>query len=403
MVNVFPVNLEYLQFVDLDDAEQQRLVDATINAQLEPLKRLTFDEKKTALILAMIFWEVNLPKSPIKQNFLHFEKKCNDLGVKAHLITRIELQDFVVDIENSTCIDFFLLRSIYYTSQHGQLLNHKWHSDNKKFLFLMGKSTKPHRIGLLYRFYKQGMLDDNCAIWSFYDQLSVDECKKYVPKDATFEDIRTLVNDYRRLPDQAVPINNHYQGFPFDPQLYKNTNLSVVSETMCREETLSNTEKIYRAILNHHPFVIAGPPGHTQYLQDMGFETFDQYFSVPTYGAIVNLNSRLDAIVENVKSFDPNTNEIDQIHSLTQKNFQKVYELADHYTNTINKMFAGYNITVNWSDFLFQECNPYYLTWQFYYQTIKDPLWPLCDSIEDCVNLPEQIQEELRTVFKLKF
>jgi hypothetical protein len=74
MVNVFPVNLEYLQFVDLDDAEQQRLIDATIDAQLEPLKRLTLNEKTTTLILAMILWEANLPKSPIKQNFLHFEK-----------------------------------------------------------------------------------------------------------------------------------------------------------------------------------------------------------------------------------------------------------------------------------------------------------------------------------------
>jgi len=402
MVNVFPVNLEYLQFVDLDDAEQQRLIDATIDAQLEPLKRLTLNEKTTTLILAMILWEVNLPKSPIKQNFQYFENKCNDLSVDVHLITRIELQDFVVDIKNSTCIDFCLLRSIYYASRTGQSLNNQWYSKNKKFLFLMGKSLKPHRIGLLYKFYKQGMLDYDQSVWSFYDKILVDECKKYVSEDATFEDLHKLVNNYLRLPDQASPINSHYCGFPFDPQLYKNTNLSVISET-AYIGTPWNSEKIYRAILNHHPFVIAGPPGHTQYLQDMGFETFDQYFLVPDYGSIVNLNSRLDAIVENVKLFDPGAKEIEQIHFLTQKNFQRAHELADHYTNTINQMFASYNITVNWSNFLFQEGSSYYLTWQFYYQTIKDPSWPACDSIEDCINLPEKIQDELKTVFKLEF
>jgi len=402
MVTVFPVDLEYLQFADLNNPEQQRLVDATINAQLEPLKEQILTDRKNTLVLGTIVWEVNdSSELPMKQNFQYFEKKCNDLNAKAHLITRIEMQDLVIDIENSTCIDFCLLRSVYYASLPGQSLNNKWHPDNKKFLFLMGKSFKPHRIGLLYRFYKQGMLDDNQSIWSFYDQISTDECKNYVPKDATLKDIHTLINNYQRFPDQARPINSHYRGFPFDPQLYKNTNLSVISETTFKGDPW-NSEKFYRSILNYHPFIIAGASGHSQYLQDMGFETFDQYFASPDYSSIIDLDSRLDAIVENVKNFDPSAEQIKQIHNTIHKNFQKLHELSKHYIDIIDKMLGSYSINKFWSEILPLQ-DAAFLNWQYYYQTIKDSSWPPCASITDCVNLPAEIQQELRTKFEVNF
>ena len=393
MVNVFPVDLEYLQFVDLNEAEQQRLVDATIDAQLAPL----IGNNTNTLILGTVLWEYNIDKN-VRQNFQYFQKKCQDIGVRNHFLVGPEKKSILSDFDNCTFIDFFLLRSHHNSTQNSST----WHPENKKFLFLMGKAYKSHRIGLLYRFYKQGLLDINRCIWSFYNKISVDDCKGLVPAMATTQDLETLINNYQQSPDQVSPVNSHYGGFPFDPSMYINTNLSVVSETSI-DFGPWNTEKIYRAILNHHPFLIAGCVGHTQYLQDMGFETFDQYFSVTDYSSIVNLDARLDAIVKNAKEFDPSAEQIEQIHQLTQKNSQRAHELAEHYANTIDQMFASYNSTVNWRNFLFREFSPHYLTWQFYYQKIKGPLWPPCDSIEDCINLPEQIQNELKTRFNLEF
>lgn len=266
----------------------------------------------------------------------------------------------------------------------------------------MGKSQRPHRIGLLYKLYKQGLLNYDRSIWSFYDDISLNDCKKYVSKDVEVHDLEAMLKNCQRQPDQVSPTNGHYGGFPFDADMYANTNISIVSETHSNSLPW-NTEKIYRAILNHHPFLIAGAQGHTQHLNKMGFNTFDEYFLAPEYSTITPLHARLDAIVKNVKHFDPSAEQIDHINCLLKENFQRAHELADHYTNTINQMFASYNITVNWGNFLFRECSPYYLTWQFYYQTIKDPSWPPCDSLMDCITLPEQIQDELKTVYKLKF
>lgn len=402
MVNLFPVNLEYLQFVDLDNPDQQRLVDATINAQLDSLAGITVTDKTNTLILGTIVWEYSIGKN-VSRNLQYFQKKCQDIGIQNHFLVGLEKKLILSDFDNCTFIDFFLLRSYYKGTQTNQILNSIWHPENKKFLFLMGKALKPNRIGLLYRFYKQGMLDYDQSVWSFYQTISVTKSKNYVPKDTNLQDLEIFLKNYQRFPDGVYPIHDHYGGFPFDPLLYKNTNISVVSETQL-DIAPWNTEKIYRAILNHHPFVIAGPPGHTQHLQDMGFETFDQYFAVPDYSSIDSLDSRLDAIVENIKKFDPSTEQIEEIHHATKRNFQRLHELAKHYIDTIDNVLKNYGISQSWTTILpLENDGHFFLTWQYYYQKIKDPSWPSCNSVSDCVYLPAEIQQELRTKFDLNF
>jgi hypothetical protein len=254
----------------------------------------------------------------------------------------------------------------------------------------MGKSLKPQRIGLLHRFYKQGLLTTDKAIWSFYDKISVETAKEYAP-GATDVELQDLLENYQHSPDKVSPSNNHYGGFPFDPALYENTNLSVVSETL--NSTPFNSEKIYRVIMNHHPFVIAGAAGHSGFLKSMGLEPFDQFFAVPDYDSITNLNRRLDAVVVNVKNFDP----CSEIRFLIEKNVERLHQLETYYATSIDQLLG----TNTWKDFLLKETHTPGSTWQYHYQAIKDPSWPECATLEDCANLPERIQQELRTVFNL--
>jgi hypothetical protein len=382
MVGVFPVNLEYLQFVDLNDPVQKQRVDRTIDQELRHLNG------SHRLVVGTVLWEHSTdPRA--QTNLEYFERKCQKTGIPVHFLLRLDKKSILQNFKNCTFIDFCLLRTQYYCSR--QLSNDQWHPDNKKFLFLMGKAFKPHRIGLLHRFYKQSMLTADQATWSFYDDISVEILKEHVP-DATTAELQDLLDNYRQSPDCASPISSHYMGFPFDHQLYTNTNLSVVSETS--NLFLMNSEKIYRAMLNNHPFVMASAAGHSRYLELMGFYTFDRFFAVPEYDLITDLNSRLDAVVTNVRHFDPTQS---QIHLLIEKNVQRLHELAAYYTNSINQALD----TDSWQDFLFQDNNPYCLTWQYYYQTIKDPSWPDCVTLADCANLPQQIQQELRSIFKL--
>ena len=321
--------------------------------------------------------------------------------MSVHLLTRTDLQNNVLGIDNCTCIDFCIVRALHDIKRPGQTSNTEWHPENKKFLFLMGKSLKTHRIGLLYRFYKQHLLNSDRSIWSFFGGITATDCLDFVPKDTSIEDLNVLINNYQQNPDQITHINNNYNGYPFDPDMYKNTNLSVVTETHSHGRPW-NSEKMYRAILNHHPFLIAGAVDHTQYLRDMGFETFDQYFAIPEYSSIINLDDRLDAIVENVKQFDPSTEQIQQIYLATQENIQRLYQLAKHSIEVLDQMLLDYGISKHWTEIL-PLLQGAYISWQYYYQQIKDPSWPPCYTIEDCANLPAEIQEELKTKFEVYF
>jgi hypothetical protein len=335
-----------------------------------------------------VLWKYNTSPQ-VQANLEHFERKCKKIGIPVHFLLGLEKKSTLQHRKNCTFVDFFLLRSRYQCAR--QLSNSQWRPDHNKFLFLMGKAFKPHRIGLLHRFYKQAMLTKDQAVWSFYDDVSVETLKEHVP-GATTAELQDLLLNYKQSPDSVCPISNHYGGFPFDHQLYADTNLSVVSETL--NSVAWNTEKIYRTMLNNHPFVIASAAGHSRYLQLMGFETFDQFFAVPDYDSITDLNCRLDAVVANVKQFDPGQ---PQIPVLIEKNLLRLHELADHYAHSIDQALD----TDCWQDLLFQDANPYFLTWQYYYQTIKDPSWPECVTPADCAHLPDPIQHELRTIFKL--
>jgi len=382
MVGIFPVNLEYLQIVDLNDPIQKERVDRTIDQDIGHLIG------SNRLVLGTVLWEYST-NPRVQYNLKYFEQKCEKIGIPVHFLLGLEKKSILRNTSNCTFVDFFLLRSRHQCAR--QLCNEQWRPDNKKFLFLMGKAFKPHRMGLLHRFYKQAMLTDDQAIWSFYDDITVKTLKEHVP-GASVTEIQDLLDNYKRSPDCVYPTSNHYGGFPFDHALYTNTNLSVVSETLTA--VTWNTEKIYRAMLNNHPFVIASATGHSRYLKLMGFETFDQFFAVPDYDLITNLDTRLDAVVTNVKHFDPANK---QIHLSIEKNIQRLCQLADYYADSINQALDS----DTWMDFLFQDISPYCLTWQYYYQTIKDPSWPECATMADCANLPERIQQELSTVFKL--
>ena len=179
------------------------------------------------------------------------------------------------------------------------------------------------------------------------------------------------------------------------------TNLSVVSETYSHSEPW-NTEKIYKAILNNHPFLIAGARYHTQHLADAGYETFDQYFAVPDYSSIANVDTRLDAIVENVKKFNPTAEQKEKIHHTTKRNVLHLHKSANTYIDTVDAMLKNHGIVQHWTEVLPLK-DQHFSTWQYHYQQIKDPSWPPCASLSDCVNLPAEIQQELRTQFNVNF
>lgn len=70
-----------------------------------------------------------------------------------------------------------------------------------------------------------------------------------------------------------------------DKKFYENTYFSVVTETLCSPEysQMGNTlgraisEKTFKPMLHHHPFILVAVPGVLKLLRELGYKTFSPY------------------------------------------------------------------------------------------------------------------------------
>jgi len=242
--------------------------------------------------------------------------------------------EYKFDQEQVCLLDYFLAKTFIRIIIDAHPANPSWNHSAGKALFLMGKAEKIHRVGLLSKLYENKLLDK--LEWSFYTEKGItDHCRNVLKhySDYNFKKfLDTCVKDLDPIDKQMMFNTSHYGGFPYDVGLYKNTVLSIISETEWHcvpagYEFL--TEKTWRTIANRHPFVMAGSPGTLAKLKTLGFRTFENYMIHSDYDQIIDDWARLQAIAENVKYF-MNTfqQNIDSITLDVEHNFQLFNQLG---------------------------------------------------------------------------
>jgi hypothetical protein len=177
--------------------------------------------------------------------------------------------------------------------------------------------------------------------WSFY---TYPDNKEYIHKtflshydDSTFE---KFIRESTRSLDFTVNIESDLNctGYPFDPDLYRNTSFSIITESDFNidhydqpEFTPKITEKTYRTIINKHPFICAWYPGMIKKLKSKGYRTFEEYTANPNYNNIKDLDARIDGIVTNIETFHERLNRpevIEKVKADIEYNYQ-------HYLNNV--------------------------------------------------------------------
>jgi hypothetical protein len=124
----------------------------------------------------------------------------------------------------------------------------------------------------------------------------------------------------------------------FDVEIFKDSLFKVVSETDFDGPVFGPnaffTEKTWKCVINHLPFIMAGNYYYLEYLENLGFETFQQYLKIKNFD-------------------DPGQSDYLQ----------------------------GLQIPIP--------------DWKEFYQTIKDPDWPDCPTQQHVTTLPDWIQKEI--------
>jgi hypothetical protein len=79
--------------------------------------------------------------------------------------------------------------------------------------------------------------------------------------------------------DGETNINKMCEDYGYTQPYYKETLVSIITETNYDADECTLTEKSFKPLFNKHPFIIVGVPGSVQGLRDLGFQTFSEFWS----------------------------------------------------------------------------------------------------------------------------
>ena len=212
-----------------------------------------------------------------------------------------------------------------------------------KFLYLMGKPYKQHRIGLLHQLFNRHLLE-KCD-WSFLYNSRWDGMLREALPLMSDQEYQSFVNRTERTLDKISVVTTdelyYYSGLPTDSGLYTNTSFSVISETNCDAKYWSTftTEKTWRTISNHHAFVMVAYKKTYDYLESIGIDTF-QYALKHTKEAMhhdQDVHSLNQLTAENVEYFLMNIG----------RNSDRIQESIEHNRKVYDQKVASFRSTVD--------------------------------------------------------
>lgn len=328
--------------------------DDYVDELLEEINKSRGKSDKDFLLVATNLWETELF---LLNEDLEIWKNLFD-SFKRKGIDTILVLDRQFNNKDTSSLDteifsmeYFIHRTCRKILDHGVCgYNQKWNQDADKFLMLIGKPHRKHRIRLLWLL--RHLLDS--ATWSLHvHQGTYDECRALIP-ELNDQEFKEFVDSHNRNPDNIdmkfFPNNTHYGGIPYDPDLYVNSLFSVISE--CHFNTMEDrapwlTEKTYIPILNKVPFIIAGDNGSLPALNEMGFKTFEQYLPQSGYDKVRGRPQKLDALVENTQFWLENMKDKDSINADVEHNYRRLLELASINKQRLIEMCDKHNLDKN--------------------------------------------------------
>lgn len=197
---------------------------------------------------------------------------------------------------------------------------------------LIGKlKTKHARFLAAYYFYKHDLLDNTILGLHVLPEDILARMKQYPKYDDIdfYNKIIPLIgpaDSVSKIHDTDEGCTAEDGGWPFDPNIFKNSSISYVCETYDIDKGIFPylvTEKFYRSIINKHPFVVQAGSGQLNTVKSLGFETFSSIIDESYNDYDVLDYSHVEKTVLAAKDF----------LSKLPNNIEKVQEIVDYNYN----------------------------------------------------------------------
>jgi len=385
--------------------EKQELIDF-VQQQL--------DKDDSVTLFLTLFWEPH-PVTGWIDRFNKTIQEIKQLGkIKVVFACNIWYQAYSKLLDNSQAdavlyIPFFMITVHNRIYNIGKIpVNTQWNMDAEKFLFLIGKPQKQHRIRMLYKILNAGLRSK--LEWSFFMPEGAREaCHELIP-ELNSKQFDQFVAEHLRSPDDIsvfmMDDSLHYSGIPFDPRLFKNSLFQIISECYWDhpgEPGLWATEKTWISIINRQPFIMVSDTNSLAKLEEWGFRTFTRYLKIPHYDTIEDKEARLNAVLENIEYWNLNIlKHADEIQQDIEHNYQHYHTVTYRRVVKLRKDLNLLGINDSIYDILPFSDSVQNERWSNFYEGVRDPSWPDCRYEEAFYTLPEHIQKECINVFGFK-
>ena len=189
-------------------------------------------------------------------------------------------QPGILTQKNIRVIDYFLLKEYLYTQQYSH--NTIWNPENTQALIIFGKIYREHRFTILRNLILSGTLNTDNYRWS----LDLYEAQQPVYKknlglieisDLDLSQVEQLCMRLESEDDQQWG----FTGYPYNADVYQNALYNVILETYIHAPRCLISEKTWKSISNHLPFISVVSEWQIAELQSQGFHTFTEYYLMP--------------------------------------------------------------------------------------------------------------------------
>jgi hypothetical protein len=265
----------------------------------------------------------------------------------------------------------FPVNQMYQSYKDKLHLVHDWNPTADKFLFLGGVPSRPNRIGLMSKYYDLGLLER--AEWSFFPPWTAEDqewCREYLKHytneqynkflehcDRAVDDKYSVSKDYSRVSGKEMADRNLLDS-PWlndcgwiDAEVYRTTSVSIISEGSCYPPAVDFeflTEKIWRAVINNHPFIVADHPDRFTFMKQIGLRTFEEYLEVPNYATLLDEDTRLNTVVTNTQYFLDNVSTYkEQIIDDIKHNRTVMFEILEKDNKLVEWMNTELHVTAD--------------------------------------------------------
>lgn len=168
-------------------------------------------------------------------------------------------------------------------------------ADKNKYFLSFNRQPREHRVLLGYLLWNNKLLDKGKVSLKLPKQVN-HLTENLHPKHFSLNRYKKLHSITPITIDQPLDTN---LANSLPTNLYEQTFISIVTETLTCNGSIFFSEKIWKPISIGHPFILIGNPNSLKYLKELGFKTFDKWID-ESYDSITNMNDKVAFVVNEV-------------------------------------------------------------------------------------------------------